>query len=123
MAKRREKEEMITEITQHVTRTNVTRTKYPAPNINSQRATRNRGELTVNSRLDPHFSAAETTACRMVHAIDERTINRLVSFGEFLFQCPGMGDDWIQSFMEYCQSQKFDRQKCDKCLDTWKNRT
>ena len=65
---------------------------------------------------------AETTACRMEHAIDEQTMNRLVSFGEFLFQCPRMGDDWIQSFMEYCRSQKIDRQKCDKCLDTWKDR-
>jgi len=66
--------------------------------------------------------AAEETACRMEHAIDEEGINRLVMFLEFLLNCPRTGDDWIQSFQEYCQTEKLDWEKCEHCLEGCKSR-
>ncbi len=65
---------------------------------------------------------AEATACRMEHAIDEPGINRLVSFLEYLFECPRTGDDWIQSFIENCRSEKGTWDKCNDCLDDCKSR-
>jgi DtxR family transcriptional regulator, Mn-dependent transcriptional regulator len=65
---------------------------------------------------------AEATACRMEHAVDETSINRLVSFVEYLFQCPRTGDDWIQSFIEYDQKGQKDWSKCQECLDDCKAR-
>jgi len=66
--------------------------------------------------------AAEETACRMEHAIDEEGINRLVMFLEFLISCPRTGDDWIESFHAYCQSQDMDWKKCEHCLEKCKSR-
>lgn len=60
---------------------------------------------------------AEATACRMEHAVDETSINRLVRFVEYLFQCPRTGDDWIQAFIEYSRKGKTDWAKCDECLE------
>ncbi len=60
---------------------------------------------------------AETTACRMEHAVDTKTLERLVNFFDFVYSCPRAGEDWIQSFVKYCSSGKHDREKCDKCLD------
>jgi DtxR family Mn-dependent transcriptional regulator len=65
---------------------------------------------------------AETTACRMEHAVDETSIDRLVSFVEYLFQCPRTGDDWIQAFIEYSQKGQKDWSKCEECLDECKAR-
>ncbi len=62
-------------------------------------------------------NTAEATACRMEHAVDETSIERLVSFVEYLFQCPRTGDDWIQSFIEYSKKGKKDWSKCEECLD------
>ncbi|MBW2370502.1 MAG: metal-dependent transcriptional regulator [Deltaproteobacteria bacterium] len=65
---------------------------------------------------------AEAGACRMEHAIDEVTINRLVCFVEFLFRCPRTGDDWIQEFIEFCKTGQKDTKECDQCLDDCKQR-
>lgn len=65
---------------------------------------------------------AESTACRMEHAVDETSIDRLVSFVEYLFQCPRTGDDWIQSFIEYDKKGQKDWTKCQECLDDCKAR-
>ena len=60
---------------------------------------------------------AEATACRMEHAIDETSMGRLVSFVEYLFQCPRGGDSFIQGFAEYIQRGVLDSDKCSTCLD------
>jgi DtxR family Mn-dependent transcriptional regulator len=44
---------------------------------------------------------AELNACRMEHAMDKATVDRLVKFIEYIHVCPQTGDDWIQSFSNY----------------------
>ena len=60
---------------------------------------------------------AEATACRMEHAIDETSMDRLVSFVEYLFECPRGGDSFIQGFVEYIRRGVLDSDKCSTCLD------
>ncbi|MFP4033513.1 MAG: metal-dependent transcriptional regulator [Desulfococcaceae bacterium] len=52
--------------------------------------------------IDP--AIAEDTACRMEHAIDEQTMERLVCFLEYIRKCPRAGEDWIASFLRFCES-------------------
>ncbi len=60
---------------------------------------------------------AEPTACRMEHTVDKLTLERMVSFFDFIFDCPRAGEDWIQSFAEYCSSSKpGDKEKCNACI-------
>ncbi len=60
---------------------------------------------------------AEPTACRMEHSIDKLTLERMVSFFDFIFDCPRAGDDWIQSFAKYCSTSKpLDKEKCNACI-------
>ncbi|MCK5784600.1 MAG: metal-dependent transcriptional regulator [Desulfobacterales bacterium] len=56
---------------------------------------------------------AELTACRMEHSIDKITMERFLSFFEFIYDCPRTGDDWLQSFLNFCASDKKD---CNKCI-------
>jgi DtxR family Mn-dependent transcriptional regulator len=65
---------------------------------------------------------AESTACRMEHAIDDMTISRLVDFVEYLFQCPRTGDDWIKSFTQHCKSGEMEWEECNQCIDECKSR-
>ena len=65
---------------------------------------------------------AESTACRMEHAIDDVTISRLVDFVEYLFQCPKTGDDWIESFTQHCRSGEKGWEKCNQCIEECRSR-
>lgn len=65
-------------------------------------------------KIDP--DTAEDTACRMEHAIDKKTLERLVCFIEYVHQCPRAGDDWIRSFVNFCESDGKDPIKCEKCI-------
>jgi len=65
-------------------------------------------------QIDP--DTAEDTACRMEHAIDKQTLERLVSFLEYIHQCPRAGEDWIKSFVNYCDSDKKFWDNCEKCI-------
>ena len=60
---------------------------------------------------------AEQTACRMEHAIDRHTLERLVCFVEYIHKCPRAGDDWLKAFTEYCDSQAHNPEKCRTCID------
>jgi len=60
---------------------------------------------------------AENTACRMEHAIDEETLERLVAFIDYINTCPRAGEDWLASFVNYYKTHKHDPQKCDKCIN------
>jgi DtxR family Mn-dependent transcriptional regulator len=62
-------------------------------------------------------ATAEETACRMEHVIDSSTIDRLVCFIEYVFNCPRAGEQWIQSFKNYCASGELDKDKCERCID------
>ena len=65
-------------------------------------------------RIDPVTASA--TACRMEHAIDEDTLQRLVCFIDYLRLCPRVGDDWLKSFIDYCSSGDIDKDKCKICI-------
>jgi DtxR family Mn-dependent transcriptional regulator len=64
---------------------------------------------------------AELTACRMEHAVDPLTTERLVCFIEYIFTCPRAGEDWIQSFSQYCSSHKRNKEDCRLCIETLKS--
>lgn len=66
-------------------------------------------------RIDP--KTASTTACRMEHAIDEHTLERLVCFIDYLRLCPRAGKDWLASFMDFCSSGDIDANRCRTCID------
>ena len=59
---------------------------------------------------------AQATACRMEHAIDDLSMDRLVCFIDYIFNCPRAGEDWIRSFLSYCGDDALDASKCDNCL-------
>lgn len=70
-------------------------------------------------QIDP--DVAEATACKMEHAIDAATIERLVCFIEYIFTCPRAGETWIQSFRSYCASNKLSVADCNLCIDQLKS--
>ena len=60
---------------------------------------------------------ADSTACRMEHAIDEKTLQRLVCFIEYFSMCPRTGEKWKKSFVHYCASGKWDPKQCKRCIE------
>ena len=70
-------------------------------------------------RIDPESASA--TACRMEHAIDEDTLERLVCFIDYLQLCPRVGNDWLASFINYCSSGDIDANKCRTCIEDCKD--
>ena len=69
-------------------------------------------------RIDP--DTAEETACRMEHGIDKKTLERLVCFIDYIHKCPRAGEDWIKSFVSFCESDEKDRATCDECINELK---
>lgn len=65
---------------------------------------------------------AESTACRMEHAIDSKSLEMLVSFFDYIYECPRTGKDWIQAFLSYCSAGKQDWEKCEQCIEECKTR-
>ncbi len=59
--------------------------------------------------------AAEANACRMEHALDGDTFERLVQFVEFVLTCPRTEAGWIQGFQKYCYKGP-DKKHCLACL-------
>ncbi len=60
---------------------------------------------------------ASDTACRMEHAMDKSAIDRLVRFLEFIDNCPRTGIDWIESFVNYLDTDGLDPKQCESCLN------
>lgn len=67
-------------------------------------------------------NTAEDAACRMEHAIDQATIERLVCFIEYIFNCPRAGEQWIQSFLTYCSKDGV-KADCDLCIKSIKSQS
>ncbi len=59
---------------------------------------------------------AEDTACRMEHAIDPKTVERLVCFIEYIHTCPRAGQDWLQAFLRFCSSDRGKKKECTACI-------
>ncbi|MCP3952852.1 MAG: metal-dependent transcriptional regulator [Desulfobacterales bacterium] len=72
--------------------------------------------------LQVEKSRAEETACRMEHAIDKESIDKLVHFIEFIDQCPRTGGDWVSAFEQFCSTQNRNEQDCRACLATCSER-
>ena len=64
-------------------------------------------------QIDPE--TAEDNACRMEHAIDKKTIDRLILFIEYIHVCPRAGEDWLKSFFNYCAKNDQERAECRQC--------
>ena len=60
---------------------------------------------------------AENVACRMEHAIDDETLERLIVFIEYINSCPRAGDGWLDSFIDFIKTHQLNRKKCDKCIN------
>ncbi len=65
-------------------------------------------------------NTAESTACRMEHAIDKKSLERLLSFFDFVYNCPRAGKEWVRSFVGYCSSGKPEWEKCAQCIEDCK---
>jgi DtxR family Mn-dependent transcriptional regulator len=59
---------------------------------------------------------AETTACRMEHVIDRKTVEKLVCFIEYIHTCPRAGEEWLESFVRFCKSDRKHSGKCPTCI-------
>jgi len=66
-------------------------------------------------QIDP--ITAEATACRMEHTIDDLSLDRLVCFIDYIYTCPRAGEDWIQSFVNYCTAGRKKKPDCDLCIE------
>ena len=71
-------------------------------------------------QIDEH--TAESTACRMEHAIDKASLERLTSFFDYINDCPRTGNDWIRSFVDFCSQGEKDKKKCRQCIDACSSR-
>jgi len=61
-------------------------------------------------------ATADATACRMEHAIDSESLNKLICFIHFVQKCPRTGKDWLAHFTEHCRSEGVDMEKCRRCV-------
>lgn len=66
--------------------------------------------LKINSQT------AELNACRVEHAIDQHVYEQLVCFIKFIHSCPRAGNDWLESFQEFCSTNSNNAEKCEKCV-------
>lgn len=63
---------------------------------------------------------AEATACKMEHAIDQTTKERLICFIQYINTCPRAGKAWLQSFIEFCRRGGEKDPQCNQCIEDWK---
>jgi DtxR family Mn-dependent transcriptional regulator len=84
-------------------------------------------DITRRHRVLEHFlhdvlqldsTTADSTACRMEHAIDSKTLERLMLFVQYIQKCPRTGADWVDGFAHYVRSEKLDANRCRRCLAT-----
>lgn len=59
---------------------------------------------------------AEETACKVEHAVSRKTLDKLISFVEFIETCPRTGKDWLASFDVKCECPSMQGDECSECL-------
>ncbi len=64
----------------------------------------------------PCDRTTQATACRMEHAIDPKTVERLVCFIEYIHTCPRAGDEWLKSFTRFCRPDPKKAPECTACI-------
>lgn len=86
----------------------------------AERVTRNHEILkkffTEVLQIDEDVS--DETACRMEHAINENSIDRLVSFIDSIQKCPRTGNDWLKLITGCCGQSIPDQKICLECIET-----
>ena len=70
------------------------------------------------SVLQVDAEIAEETACRLEHAVDEQTLERLACFLKYIAACPRAGEQWIESFLNFCAHQYCPAHDCRECVDS-----
>lgn len=68
--------------------------------------------------LQVDAATAEDTACRLEHAIDPRTVERLTCFMEYIDHCPRTNEQWITSMLHFCEGRRCVADDCRKCIDS-----
>jgi len=58
---------------------------------------------------------AQDGACRLEHAISPEILQRLISFIDFVQQCPRVGTQWIKEFNSFCVRGKMG-ENCAECI-------
>ena len=69
-------------------------------------------------QIDPQV--AESTACKMEHAIDRTTKERLICFIQYINTCPRAGKEWLESFIQFCRRGGEKDPHCTQCIEDWK---
>jgi len=64
---------------------------------------------------------ADALACRMEHAVDEISMERIVQFIKFIDNCPRTGSEWIDSFINYCSENEPEWEQCKTCIEKCKD--
>ncbi len=64
---------------------------------------------------------AERSACEMEHSLSRPILHRMVSFIEFMENCPLAGVEWAEGVGFRC-SHGESIENCQNCRDEWKNR-
>ncbi|MBN2688461.1 MAG: metal-dependent transcriptional regulator [Deltaproteobacteria bacterium] len=67
--------------------------------------------------LNIDAKTADEDACKMEHAVSSETLERIVTFMEFIEECPRGGSDWLKNFDRYHKHGRSD----EKCLERMKD--
>ncbi|MBN2108258.1 MAG: metal-dependent transcriptional regulator [Deltaproteobacteria bacterium] len=59
---------------------------------------------------------AETGACKLEHSISPLVLKRLISFVDFVQQCPRVGTQWVKEFNSFCQRGAMG-ENCIDCIN------
>ena len=63
--------------------------------------------------IDP--KKAEESACRIEHALHSDIVERMISFADFIRNCPRGGSQWIYTFRRHCEGEIAERD-CEGCV-------
>lgn len=58
---------------------------------------------------------AEGSACRIEHALHPDIVERMITFAEFIGDCPRGGSQWIYTFRRHCEGGSPERD-CESCV-------
>ena len=68
--------------------------------------------------LQVEAETAEDTACRLEHAVDAQTIERLACFMKYIENCPRTNEQWLQSMLGFCSDHRCQFDNCRNCIDS-----
>lgn len=66
--------------------------------------------------LQVEAEIAEDTACRLEHAIDPQTFERLTCFMKYIAACPRTNEQWMQSMLSFCADRQCQYDDCRRCI-------